>query len=121
MKTLEQIKNNIVISRKFYDISVFEKGVDGFRVILRNKQTNIEYCVVFSWGRKWEHASISLDIPRCPVWEEMCMVKDLFWNDNETVVQFHPTKEYYVNNHPYCLHLWKPIRQDIPLPPKDLV
>lgn len=55
---------------------------------------------------EWEHVSVST-IKRCPNWNEMCMVKDLFWDDNECVIQFHPPKSEYVNNHPYCLHLWK--------------
>lgn len=27
----------------------------------------------------------------------------------------------YVNIHPYCLHIWKPINQEIPTPPRILV
>jgi len=26
-----------------------------------------------------------------------------------------------VNIHPYCLHLWRPVGQDIPLPPVEFV
>lgn len=68
----------------------------------------------------WEHVSVSLP-NRCPNWDEMCKVKSLFWADDETVIQFHPKKTQYVNNHPYCLHLWKPCGKDIELPPTILV
>lgn len=54
----------------------------------------------------WEHVSVSLP-DRCPTWDEMCYIKDMFWNELETVVQFHPSSSKYVNTHPYCLHLWK--------------
>lgn len=54
----------------------------------------------------WEHVSISLP-NRCPNWPETCMIKGLFWGDDETVIQFHPDKAHYINNHPYCLHLWR--------------
>lgn len=64
----------------------------------------------------WEHVSIS-HARRCPVWEEMKHVKELFWDDSETVLQFHPPKKDYVNNHPYVLHLWKPVHFEIELPP----
>lgn len=64
----------------------------------------------------WEHVSISMP-NRCPVWEEMCWIKSLFWRDDECVVQFHPPDAEYVNNHAHCLHLWKPIGVEIPLPP----
>ena len=58
---------------------------------------------------------------RCPTWGEMCQVKELFWRDDETVVQFHPAKSEYVNDHSYCLHLWKQTGVDFVLPPSILV
>lgn len=66
----------------------------------------------------WEHVSVSLP-GRCPNWPEMARVKSLFWGDDETVVQFHPPKADYVNVHPNCLHLWKPIGVELPLPPRE--
>jgi hypothetical protein len=68
----------------------------------------------------WEHVSISTR-RRCPNWQEMCFVKDLFWNETECVIQFHPPKADYVNNHPYCLHLWGRSDGNIPRPPPLLV
>ena len=68
----------------------------------------------------WEHVSVSLP-NRCPNWPEMCFVKDLFWDENEVVVQFHPAKNNYVNNHAFCLHLWKDTQEDFRLPPSELV
>lgn len=54
----------------------------------------------------WEHVSISTPT-RCPTWEEMCLIKDLFWDDDDVVIQIHPVKADYINNHAYCLHLWR--------------
>jgi hypothetical protein len=68
----------------------------------------------------WEHVSVSLGF-RCPMWAEMCLVKDLFWDEEETVLQFHPPKSNYVNYHPYTLHLWKQIGVDAKLPPTNLI
>lgn len=68
----------------------------------------------------WEHVSISLR-RRTPNWREMCFVKDLFWNDNECVVQFHPPKSEYVNQHPFCLHLFRHRTLAFPMPPSVLV
>jgi hypothetical protein len=68
----------------------------------------------------WEHVSVSTK-RRTPNWNEMCFVKNLFWQEDECVVQFHPPKSDYVNCHPFCLHLWKPIRQQVPMPPAILV
>lgn len=68
----------------------------------------------------WEHVSVSTR-RRCPNWIEMCFVKELFWEPSECVIQFHPPQSEYVNNHPNCLHLWKPTKCDVPLPPSILV
>lgn len=74
----------------------------------------------------WEHVSVSI-LPqnrrpmRCPTWEEMCYVKDLFWEDEEGVIQYHPPKSEHVNIHNYVLHLWRPVEATIPLPPKVMV
>lgn len=76
--------------------------------------------VIASDGEGWEHVSVS-DTVRCPTWFEMCFIKDLFWDDSDCVVQYHPPKSEYVNNHPYCLHLWRPTEQSIPLPDSILV
>ena len=67
-------------------------------------------------GLPFEHVSASFD-NRCPTWEEMCLVKQMFWDENEIVIQYHPPKKSYANLHPYCLHLWKPIDFEFPLPP----
>lgn len=71
-------------------------------------------------GEGWEHVSVSTK-RRTPNWEEMCFVKNLFWDEEETAMQLHPPKSVYVNCHPYCLHLWRPIGRSIPLPPPILV
>lgn len=68
----------------------------------------------------WEHVGISIR-RRIPNWREMCFVKDLFWSEEECVVQFHPPRSEYVNCHPNCLHLWRNAKQDFLLPPAILV
>lgn len=66
------------------------------------------YCVV-SDGGGWDHVSVHvMDQKRTPTWEEMCFVKDLFFKDDEVVMQLHPAKKDYVNCHPFTLHLWRP-------------
>lgn len=70
----------------------------------------------------WEHVSACpVKNNRTPTWEEMAFVKSLFWNEDEAVVEYHPPKSRYVNNHPYVLHLWKPIDIELPLPPVYMV
>jgi hypothetical protein len=68
----------------------------------------------------WEHVSVSTR-RRIPNWQEMCFVKDLFWEPEECVVQFHPPRSRYVNNYSRVLHLWRCSRGDFPMPPDNLV
>lgn len=72
--------------------------------------------VIVSDGDGWDHVSVSLG-DRCPTWEEMCHVKDLFFEPEECVVQYHPPRSEYVNNCGECLHLWRPHDAVIPRPP----
>ena len=71
----------------------------------------------------WDHVSISTSKSKkkVPSWKEMCFVKDLFWNNNECVIQYHPKKTEYINIHPAVLHLWKPQNVDFPMPPLQMV
>ena len=47
----------------------------------------------------------------------MCFVKTVFWDREDCVVQFHPPESEYVNDHPFCLHLWRPVGVVIARPP----
>jgi hypothetical protein len=77
-----------------------------------------------SWG--WEHVSVSVQkrggatAPILPTWDEMCMIKALFWEAEDVVVQFHPRASEYVNMAP-VLHLWRYTRADFPTPHPILV
>ena len=68
----------------------------------------------------WEHVSVSTR-RRCPNWTEMNFVKDLFWESEECVVQVHPPRSAYVNNHEFVLHLWRHKTEPFPMPPPILV
>ena len=79
----------------------------------------IKFAVQADAQTEWEHVSVSLP-DRCPTWDEMCFIKDLFWNSDECVVQYHPPKSDYVNVAKNCLHLWK-YAGPMPRPPKIYV
>ncbi len=88
-----------------------------FSIPLKTKQTAF---VVASDGMGWEHVSASID-HRPPFWGEMCQIKDLFWGEDDWVMQFHPARAEYINCHPHCLHLWRPVDSPIAVPPSILV
>ena len=76
--------------------------------------------IIASDGEGWEHVSVSLS-DRQPRWNEMCTVKNIFWDKEDCVIQYHPAESEYVNHHPYCLHLWLPVGVSFPIPPSIFV
>jgi hypothetical protein len=100
------------------------KGISGdehngaFEIPIDNKK----FIIIASDGLGWEHVSVHIkNIERCPKWNEMCEIKEMFFEDDEVVMQLHPKKTEYVNIHDYTLHLWRPIIAEIPTPPKFMV
>lgn len=76
-----------------------------------------ELRIIASDGMGWEHVSVSIKgSTRSPSWDMMCKIKDIFWDNEDVVVQYHPPKSEYVNYHPGCLHLWRPIELKMPRP-----
>lgn len=105
-------------------------GMTGFFVIPLSEDTYA--LIIASPGcaeMPWDHVSVRIGIKkyhgkiaeRIPTWEEMCLVKEIFWSDEECAVQFHPKSADYVNCHPMVLHLWKPSDREFPVPPKITV
>ena len=79
---------------------------------------------IASNGGGWEHVSVSPCNKKrtsCPTWEEMCQIKSMFFKPEECVVEYHPPKSNYVNLVENCLHLWRPIYAEIPMPPTIFV
>ena len=76
--------------------------------------------VIWSDGGGWDHVSVSWQ-NRCPTWEEMAKVKQLFFHPEEVCVEFHPAESEYVNMHPYCLHIWRYQQPGMPMPPAWMV
>ncbi len=110
MKTLNEIK-------ELPNLMIQHIAVDGGLGVLFKAGKSFA-TVVWSNGGGWEHVSISpFKHSYTPTWDEMCKLKDMFFYSDETVVQYHPAKNEYVNNLPNCLHLWRPINEKMPAPP----
>lgn len=95
---------------------------DGGQMFVKlNATKKDEYAtVVFSDGLGWDHVSVSF-MRRCPTWDEMCEIKNMFFRNDETVIQYHPRKDEYVDEHPYCLHLWRWQHGEMLCPPSFMV
>lgn len=98
-----------------------DSGNGIFKIFVQGRS----FFAIASNGGGWDHVSISPGNHKrktCPTWEEMCAIKDIFFEPEECVIQFHPAKSEYVNNYPFCLHLWRPNDgRKIPTPPKLFV
>lgn len=102
-------------------LRVIGTGVDGgCGEIYLNGLKNEPLTVVWSFGGGWEHVSVSYR-RRCPTWDEMCRVKDMFFHPEEVAVQFHPRESEYVNIDPHCLHIWRKCGEDFETPPMAFV
>ena len=116
MKTLEEIsKQGRII---FHAIG--QDGGAGYIPGLDRKHQNRMAQVIWSNGGGWDHVSVSFK-DRTPSWDEMCRVKDMFFYPEETCIEYHPKRSEYVNQHQYCLHIWRPQETEIPLPPSWMV
>lgn len=98
--------------------STDDQGNNGLFII---KAKRYDIRVICSDGGGWEHVSVSLSNNRIPNWKEMCAVKEIFWDPVDCVMQLHPPASEYINNHPACLHLWRPVAESIPMPPSIMV
>lgn len=95
---------------------------DGFNGFFCLRLNCLRVKCIASDGMGWQHVSVSIDNSSfTPSWDLMCKVKDLFWSDEDWVVQFHPAKSEYVNNHPGVLHLWRCTEREFPQPDRIMV
>lgn len=119
MKSLKKLYEELSLRD---DFKVIENGFDGgMGIFTRGPLKNMT--VIWSYCGGWEHVSID-GKKRTPTWEEMCQIKDLFFENDECCVQYHPAKSEYVNNVQYCLHIWKPVEKfagKLPIPPSLFV
>lgn len=56
-------------------------------------------------GKRWVHASCSR-YDRVPTYEDVKEVKASFIGMDRKAIMVFPEKRFYVNIHPYCLHLF---------------
>lgn len=114
--------NPIVKAYSLYESPDSYGNCGAFLLPLDGAKTGFYYFALAADGEGWEHVSVSvIGQSRCPLWEEMCYIKSLFWDEEEAVMQLHPPRSQWVNNSPFCLHLWRPIGIQVPLPPSILV
>ena len=109
--------------------SRMEKGARGGVFMLPRDPTKerVTAClaVVASIGGGWDHISVHVvheDGSReTPTWADMSRVHRLFFFPNEYAMQLHVPPAEHINRHEHVLHLWRPHRKRLPLPPRRFV
>jgi len=133
LRELDQFR--VPLPDVFKMVPDYDRSRNGAFVIYRQQVVGVRYSVrspivptttaaalriIAANGGGWDHVSVSL-VDRCPTWDEMEHVKRLFFKPDETAMQLHVPPSDHINRHPYVLHLWRPHRCAIPMPPKNYV
>ena len=124
MKNLDNISN-------FRRIDLYGDGFLGDEAngafIIDRYNTGEFYLVIASNGQGWDHVSVTThkknggSVKKCPSYQEMMMIKEKLFSEEDVVFQLHPREEDYINTHPYCLHLWKPNNCNMVVPPLNSI
>jgi hypothetical protein len=115
LRELDSFRDTSPAIKKFYG-GIGDETCGAFQVRWPRGQGRV-LRIIASSGMGWDHISVSLP-DRCPTWDEMEFIKRMFFKPDEVAIQLHLPPADHINNHPYCLHLWRPHATDIPLPPK---
>ena len=121
VRPIEELKNmkNLCVQGR-----VTRYGMDKFHVYEGFVEwSGFKASVIFGYDESglMEHVSVSpFKRRQIPTWEEMCKVKQIFFRENEMVVEIHPSEERYVHGvgspggKPLenVLHLWRPMNGD---------
>ena len=121
MKSIDQLKQtpNLCVTGR-----MTRNGLDRFHVYEGFVDwPGFKGNVIFGYDEAhlMEHVSVSCcNRKKLPTWDDMCKLKKMFFNDDEMVVQIHPSEENYLHgvSRPgfktleNVLHLWRPMDGD---------
>jgi len=83
-------------------------GLNAHVIPFRGRKLEVVSSIDRDEDKQWEHVSVVVrGSSKCPDWDTMCFVKQLFWDSEDEVIQIHPKKSCYINLHNGCLHLWR--------------
>ena len=88
-------------------IKNLNNGAQGLRLIVGN-------------GMGWDHVSVSRK-SRMPTYDDMRWAMKMCFHPDAVAMELHLPATDHISCHPYCLHIWRPQNEVIPLPPKIMV
>ena len=83
-------------------------------------QSHVNLGIIAAALDGWDHVSVSSN-NRTPNWAEMMLVHRIFFEDNETSIQYCMPPTDHININPNVLHLWRPWDFELPKPPLEFV
>ena len=114
MKNFEQVKQDKRVKKTYPGFMGI--GYAG-EIELKGERSTFIFIASID-GEKMEHVSVHINgsTKKTPSWEQMCQIKDIFWDDEEEVHQIHPKKSEYISGVgdgkgtlENILHLWRPV------------
>lgn len=101
MRPIEDIKSNPALESQLWTGDMMMGSI---RISSKVKLNVV--CGMDEGG--FEHVSVSsFNRGYMPSWDDMCKVKDIFWDEEEECYQIHPKRSQYVNIATNCLHIWR--------------
>ena len=74
-------------------------------------------CIGVGVRKRPQHSKNKLEkVPRTLTYDELTMVKNLFWKDEEVVIMFIPPYHTHLFDQKFVTYLWKPLTMPLPLP-----
>jgi hypothetical protein len=116
--------NRVKLGAKVGNLDYNSTDADGFNGLFRFVLGTKWIQCLASDGMDWQHVSVVVkDEHRPPSWHVMCAIKELFWEADDWVIQFHPPKSKNINIRSDCLHLWRYTGAETkqPIPPAIMV
>lgn len=90
MKNLLELKRFQIKGSRVNQIYPLTEHSGAFRVYIGGRSFDVIASVDEGGGEAWEHVSVCRPhSDKLPTWEEMCAIKDMFFEPEEECVQFH--------------------------------
>ena len=100
-------------------VNLRSENETGFAAIVQARG-GIQLRVIASDRDGWDHVSVSC-ANRTPTYQEMKLVKRLFFKADEWVIEYHPADADYISINDNVLHMWRPQGVDLPKPPPEMI
>lgn len=106
IKLIDKLKESF-INLNFDGVAILKQK--GCSTVIWNRDEEIQHNENNALENlKFNHVSIVIN--HSPTYEELKAIKEVFFYDEDTVIQFFPSEREYVNIHEKCYHLWELVR-----------